>query len=102
MYLQDMSLLKQVLQQFGHSPWTEQAVSHAHTVADLEDKFKNYTQIYDTSPNSTKKEAAAIWLLWEATKKKKNLFLQLANCQETLEQKETAFTDYAQIEYLKK
>lgn len=33
MYLQDVSLLKQLLQLYGHNPWTEQAVSDAHTIA---------------------------------------------------------------------
>ncbi|EMP36720.1 hypothetical protein UY3_06115 [Chelonia mydas] len=69
---------KQVLQKYGHSLWTEQALVDVCTISDLEDRLAQYILMY--KPSSTiKRDAAAIWLLWETCN---DSYFRLATCKE--------------------
>lgn len=64
-FVKTISPFSSILQKFGPSPRTEQALADVHTIADLEGKLTQYLAVYNPSGRK-QMDAAAIWLLWEA------------------------------------
>lgn len=77
-FVQEIIPFKQILQKYGHSPWTKQVLADVHAISDLEDKFAKYMLVYKPS-NLAKRDSAAIRLLWEACNES---YLCLAACRE--------------------
>lgn len=77
-FIREITPFKQVLQRYGHNPWTEQVLVDVCTISDLEDRLAQYILMYKPS-SAAKRDAAAIWLLWEACN---NSYLRLTTCKE--------------------
>lgn len=77
-FIKEITPFQQILQRYGHSPWTEQTLADICTISDLEDRLAQYILICKPL-NAVKRDAAGIWLLWEACN---DSYLHLAACKE--------------------